>query len=605
MRNYESVVEGANEDELGVGGKLDKGDGRVLVVDKGLDAVASGGVPDSAEAVVAAGDDEGAVAVEVHGGDGVGVGGEDLEALAGLHIPNPNGLVEGAGDDDVRLRVEIDAEDKVSVALQRLYKGPRRHVPEAEGLVVGGGDEEAGVGGEGEVRHALLVPRVLLHRGEREAVGVGVGVREAVGSKSLVGGGGGEEAAIGGEFDGGDGAFVARLTAVKDTKSELLRRKRWIYLHSHPMNTILRHRLRLSPTPILYCFPKFLFSQPFHFFSTTTSEPCAFTLSYLSNTCGFSHDVALKLSKRLRFETAEKPDSVFSFFRTHGFSTSQICRIFYQAPELLVCDPTKRLLPKFQFFASKGASPSDTILIVSKTARVLRYGLNSHIIPIFELIRTFLPSDLKALAVFIACPNFIGDGRVASNVQMLLDTGVTHTGIRYLLCSRPSVLCSDLRPAIEEVKLLGFDPLKLSFTLAILAKRAVSKPLWDAKVDVLKKWGWSEDDICVAFRNQPNIMLRSKEKLNAVMGFWVGKLGWDHSVLISSPTLFSYSLEKRVAPRALVVQYLLSKGLVKKSASLATPFVLSDERFLQKYVKRFEEKTPRLLELYQAAQGTC
>ncbi|XP_047153857.1 uncharacterized protein LOC124825312 [Vigna umbellata] len=371
------------------------------------------------------------------------------------------------------------------------------------------------------------------------------------------------------------------------------------------MNTILRHRLRLSPTPILYCFPKFLFSQPFHFFSTTTSEPCAFTLSYLSNTCGFSHDVALKLSKRLRFETAEKPDSVFSFFRTHGFSTSQICRIFYQAPELLVCDPTKRLLPKFQFFASKGASPSDTILIVSKTARVLRYGLNSHIIPIFELIRTFLPSDLKALAVFIACPNFIGDGRVASNVQLLLDTGVTHTGIRYLLCSRPSVLCSDLRPAIEEVKLLGFEPLKLSFTLAILAKRAVSKPLWDAKVDVLKKWGWSEDDICVAFRNQPNIMLRSKEKLNAVMGFWVGKLGWDHSVLISSPTLFSYSLEKRVAPRALVVQYLLSKGLVKKSASLATPFVLSDERFLQKYVKRFEEKTPRLLELYQAAQGTC
>jgi len=101
MRNYESIVEGANENELGVGGKLNKGDGRVLVVDEGLDAVAGGGVPDSAEAVVAAGDDEGAVAVEVDGGDGVGVGGEDLEALAGLDVPNPNGLVEGAGDDDV------------------------------------------------------------------------------------------------------------------------------------------------------------------------------------------------------------------------------------------------------------------------------------------------------------------------------------------------------------------------------------------------------------------------------------------------------------------------------------------------------------------------
>ena len=383
-----------------------------------------------------------------------------------------------------------------------------------------------------------------------------------------------------------------------------MRRKRWVYLHSHPMNTILRHRLRLSPTPILYCFPLSLFPQPFHFFSTTTSDPCAFTLSYLTNTCGFSHEVALKLSKRLRFESAEKPDSVFSFFRTHGFSASQIHRIFYQAPDLMLCDPTKRLLPKFQFLAAKGASPSDTILTVSKSPRFLRYSLNNHIIPIFELIRTFLPSDLKALAVLIACPNFIGDSRVASNVQLLLDTGVTHTGIRYLLCSRPSVLCSDLRPAIEEVKLLGFEPLKLSFALALLAKRAVSKPLWDAKVDALKKWGWSEDDILVAFRNQPNVMLRSKEKLNAVMGFWVGQLGWDYTALISSPTLFSYSLEKRVAPRALVVQYLLSKGLVKKSASLVTPFGMSDELFLQKYVKRFKEETPRLLELYQTAQGT-
>ncbi|KAK7348229.1 hypothetical protein VNO80_22779 [Phaseolus coccineus] len=395
------------------------------------------------------------------------------------------------------------------------------------------------------------------------------------------------------------------LTALKNSKSKRVRRKRRIYLHSHPMNTILRHRLRLSPIPILYYFPKSLFPQPSLLFSTTTSDPRTFTLSYLINTCGFSHEVALKLSKRLRFETAQKPDSIISFFQTHGFSVSQIYRIFSQAPDLMICDPTKRLLPKFQFLASKGATPSDTVLTVSKSPRFLRYSLNNHIIPIFELIRTFLPSDLRALAVLIACPNFIGDSRVASNVQMLLDAGVTHSGIRYLLCSRPSVLCSDLRNVVEEVKLLGFDPLKLSFALALLAKRAVSKPLWDAKVEALKKWGWSEDDIFVAFKNQPNLMLRSKEKLNAVMEFWVGRLGWDHSTLIASPTLFSYSLEKRVVPRALVVQYLLSKGLVKKGASLVTPFGMSDEMFLRKYVKRYKEETPRLLELYQEGQGTC
>lgn len=191
--NYQSVVQGANENELGVGGKLDKGNRRVVVVDESLHTVAGGGVPDSAEAVVAAGDDEGAVAVEVNGGDRVGVRGENLEALPGLDVPNPNGLVEGTGDDDVGLGVEVDAEDVVGVAVEGLDEGPSGHVPETEGLVVGGGDQEPGVRREGQVGHALLVPLVLLHRGQRQAVGVRVRVREAVRSEGLVGGGGGQE----------------------------------------------------------------------------------------------------------------------------------------------------------------------------------------------------------------------------------------------------------------------------------------------------------------------------------------------------------------------------------------------------------------------------
>ncbi|BAT81247.1 hypothetical protein VIGAN_03092800 [Vigna angularis var. angularis] len=91
----------------------------------------------------------------------------------------------------------------------------------------------------------------------------------------------------------------------------------------------------------------------------------------------------------------------------------------------------------------------------------------------------------------------------------------------------------------------------------------------------------------------------SMEKLDAVMGFWVGRLGWDRSTLIAYPSLFLFSLEKR----ALVLQQLLSRGLVKKDASFVTPFVKSDEGFLKKYVRSFTEETPWLLELYQKGQG--
>ncbi|KAL9315416.1 hypothetical protein ACSQ67_016417 [Phaseolus vulgaris] len=371
------------------------------------------------------------------------------------------------------------------------------------------------------------------------------------------------------------------------------------------MNTIIRHRLWLIPTPLIHSFPKFPFLQSSLFFSSTTSDPISFTVSYLTNTCGFSPEAALKLSKRLSFYSAHKTDSVISFFRTHGFSVPQIHQIFSKAPDVMLCNPTRRILPKFHFLASKGASPSDTLLLVTKNPRFLLHSLNNHISPIFQLLRTFFPSDLKALAIVIAFPYIIGDNRFAFNVEMLRKAGVSHSGIRRLLCSRSSVLCSDLRTVLEEVKLLGFDPLKVSFVVAIVAKRTVWKPLWDAKVDALKKWGWSEDEVLVAFRKQPTMMLCSKEKLNAVMGFWVGRLGWDRSTLIAYPSMFSFSLEKRVAPRALVLQYLLSRGLLKKGASLVTPFVRSDEEFLQNYVRRFKVETPRLLELYQEGSGTC
>lgn len=136
------------------------------------------------------------------------MGGEDLKALAGLHIPHPNGLVEGTGDDDVGLRVEVDAEHVVGVTVEGLYEGPSGNVPEAEGLVVGGGDKEPRVGGEGEVGDALLVTLVLLHRRQAKAVGVGVGVREAVGAEGLVGGGRRQKTPVGGELHRRDGTLV-------------------------------------------------------------------------------------------------------------------------------------------------------------------------------------------------------------------------------------------------------------------------------------------------------------------------------------------------------------------------------------------------------------
>ncbi|WJX90618.1 hypothetical protein P8452_72494 [Trifolium repens] len=258
------------------------------------------------------------------------------------------------------------------------------------------------------------------------------------------------------------------------------------------------HRLRAI---LNHQIPKCYLLHPTHFlkpFTTSDSDQQSFTVSYLTNTCGLSPNKALKASKLIRFNTPNKPDSVIAFFKTHGFSNDKIQSIIHKAPSLLTFDPIKTILPKFQFLSSKGASPSDIVDTVTRAPNFLRASLDKQLIPAFQLV-------------------------------------------------------------LEEIKELGFDPSSYKFCMALLAKRAITKSQWDAKIGALKSWGCSEDEIFNAFKKQPNIMLRSPDKLNAVMRFWMEQFGWDPLVLLAAPDIFGFSIEKRLIPRASVVQYLLSK----------------------------------------------
>jgi len=152
---------------------------------------------------------------------------------------------------------------------------------------------------------------------------------------------------------------------------------------------------------------------------------------------------------------------------------------------------------------------------------------------------------------------------------------------------------------LEEVKGLGFDPSTTTFGIALAAMKFSSKKLWHQKVDALKKWGWSNEAVFQAFRLHPRLMLNSIDKINLVMSFWVNQVGWNSLVLTKMPHIFDFSLQKTIVPRALVLQYLVMKGLRKKNASLVTPFSSSKEMFLSKYVLSFKEDSDYLLKLYE------
>jgi len=344
-------------------------------------------------------------------------------------------------------------------------------------------------------------------------------------------------------------------------------------------------------------YPSFSFSK---FFSTSTAfDKQSFTVSYLNN-CGFSPQTASNVSQTITLSNSQKPDSVIAFFTTHGFSYSQIRHILTRKPTLLLCkDPNKLLLPKFQFLLSKGASSSDIVHIVNASPKLLLRSLHNHIIPTFQISRGFLLSDKK----IIACLKrfcFLSENRVTTNVKLLLDNGVSHSNIARLFHWWPNILCSDrLLNTVDELKQLGFNTSTWTFSVAFLAKRTVNKAKWDHKVQTFKKWGWSDQHILQAFKKEPNCMLLSVHKINATMTFWVHHLGLDSLDLARAPGIFNRSLEKRIIPRASVVQFLVSKGLRRKDAGIYSPFVVSEKVFLKKFVNGFDEYSSDLLKIYE------
>ncbi|CAL5198857.1 unnamed protein product [Lathyrus oleraceus] len=344
---------------------------------------------------------------------------------------------------------------------------------------------------------------------------------------------------------------------------------------------------------------KHYYPSIFNFFSTSTTNPQSFTVSYLINNCGFSLETASKASHTLTLSNSQKPDSILAFFTSHGFSVSQLRDIIRREPWILSCDHTKVVLPKFRFLLSKGASSSDIVRIVNASPRLLRRSLENHIIPAYQCAKGFLQSDRKTIAcVKRFC--FLGQSGVPENVKLLLDNGVSHSNIARLFHWWPSIFCSfDLLSTVEELKELGFDGSTSAFSKAFLAKRSVTKAKWDEKVETFKKWGWSDEKILQTFKKHPFCMLVSPRKIDAIMDFWVHHLGLDSLDLARAPGILQCSLEKRIIPRALVVQFLISKGLRRKDAGLYTPFVLSEKLFVEKYVNGFEEHSSDLLKLYE------
>ncbi|KAK7850628.1 transcription termination factor MTERF15, mitochondrial [Quercus suber] len=339
--------------------------------------------------------------------------------------------------------------------------------------------------------------------------------------------------------------------------------------------------------------------------STSTSNQHSFTVSYLINSCGFSPEAALSASKYVNFENPHKADLVISFFKHHGFSQTQISNVIREHPGVLVSDPHKTLLPKLEFFHSKGFTTSDIATVLSRNSRILKRSLKNQIIPSFVFLKNLLGTDGNTIAAVRCFPGILVvklDTHVVPNINLLRENGVPESNICASIKKYPRFITTGairFKGIVEEVKEMGFNPLGLSFILAIFAIKGMNKSTWERKVNAYKRWGLSEEEILVAFGRSPHCIMASEDKIMRVMDFLVNQMGLEASLIVKRPQLLTYSLEKRLIPRASVIQVLQSKGLVKKLFYLPAVFEYAEELFLQKFVMPYGKEASELLQLYK------
>jgi len=194
------------------------------------------------------------------------------------------------------------------------------------------------------------------------------------------------------------------------------------------------------------------------------------------------------------------------------------------------------------------------------------------------------------------------ESRMALNVAVLLEVVVPAAQIAFLLTHEPRVFVTSpekFRQIVEEVKGMGLNPLRLTFVGAVIVLSSMSKPTWERKIEVFKKWGLSGDEILVAFGKHPWFMAASEDKIMRVMDFLVNKMGLDSSLVSKRPEVISLSFEKRIFPRCLVYQTLQAKGLIKKPKISLTMLMPTEMWFIQKVADLAKEEAPKLLKLYE------
>ncbi|CAL9200015.1 unnamed protein product [Musa hybrid cultivar] len=293
--------------------------------------------------------------------------------------------------------------------------------------------------------------------------------------------------------------------------------------------------------------------------------------------------------------------------RSQGLGGAVIRKVISWEPNYLCYNVETNIAPKFQFLRDLGLSESDIVDAILKNHGILLFNVQRSIVPKLEMWETLLGSRELVLKHLKKTTRFFHSSvekTLHPNLKFLRDEcGIPEERVSVVLRSHPKLISQkpeSLRALVARADELGMPRQSRMFVRTLDALHNVSQERFEAKVELMRSFGWSESEFSSAVRKAPTFLCISLDMLRRKVEFFMNVVGYTPSFIASHPNLLLLSLQKTVIPRFRVLEMLNTKGLWTRRGKFSYYVTLSNTKFMEKIVLPYKEKVPELLDIFES-----
>ncbi|KAF2300866.1 hypothetical protein GH714_017916 [Hevea brasiliensis] len=251
----------------------------------------------------------------------------------------------------------------------------------------------------------------------------------------------------------------------------------------------------------------------------------------------------------------QRAQSVLEVLKAHNFTDTHVARLISKQPQVLHCRVSENLQPKFEYLMKNGFVGELLPELIVSNPIILRRALDTQIKPSFELLRSYLYSNDKIVSAMKRSSwllTFNLKGTMQPNMDFLKKEGVPPHILENLIKSHPRTLMQKhhrMVYAVNTVKNLGLKSTSGMFIHAVRVMISMSEYTWKKKIELMKSFGWCEEEILSAFVREPLCLACSEEKIKNVMDFYMNTMKLEPHTIIAYPKFLMYAVDKRLRPR--------------------------------------------------------